>query len=189
MVTFSDPNASMMRNSPLLLEVLSEHGLEAVPSDELIHLMSEREKWKLHRVQKNVVAQFRDRCQSEVEKLRGYMKRLKQTALKLGIAVGDMEQNEPLEDRLGEVEVEDVRIPSPVARLDSEVESRPIKLMRLIGRKQGSFSIPKAASSGSGLGPKGDMESIDKRLKEVNREILAISRRFRVVSSKQRLSL
>jgi hypothetical protein len=177
-----------MSNSALLIEVLSDHGLESIPSDETISQMNDHDKGRLYHLQRSVVSKFRDRWQAEVESLRQQVEDLRQMAARLGIAVGDTSSLDFIEKGLFEVEaIED--LPSPATVFEPEIQVKSVTVSPLVRKKPASVvvapKLPVLSGRSRPFNQKCDFSNIDRRLKEINREILAISKRFNAIAARR----
>jgi hypothetical protein len=155
--------------------------------------MNEHEKGNLYNLQKSVIARFRDRWQRDVEESRQQVEILKQTALELGIPIGDIVRLNAIEQGiLGIGAAVDLESVSYNVTADPETERRPARLLPLLRKKADSVVAPKLPALSGKIRPtisKCDFRNIDRRIKEINREILVISRRFKELSVGKRMEV
>jgi hypothetical protein len=143
----------------LLAAVLDEHSLTGVPTDTEIEQLTAEQRQELHQRLRDIVIEFRDRSRTEVNALRAHADDLQRQVAERGIA----EQQQPATTLKR-------RRPPRASTLGAGPAGSPPERPPVASRNANLVRIPYP-------------QSIDRRLIEIDREIIAITRRYKTIVS------
>ena len=155
--------------SNLLISVLQANGIGQLPSDEEISNMSDEEKQELSKRQKQAIVDFREKSRHVVENLRATVELRMATARQMGLSSA-------LNTRWSQSQPDSILLEAPT--VVQTVEPKPLLAPAPVkAPRQQKRSVNTFKSSG-------DLHqmhfySIDKRIREINREITVIMKRFK----------
>ena len=156
-----------MRVSPLLDSVLRAHGLASLPSEDDVQKMSPAEKETLYEKQKQILIHYREESQQQVVSLRTRVDSAISVATELGIRLS--EDSEPLTRSSSEGKLFDDQSEVPAAQVPQNV---PILVQPRVPRPGGRRGRAEHRYSY-------DFTYADRRLKQIDREINCITKRFK----------
>ena len=157
-----------MRVSPLLDSVLRAHGLASLPSDNDVQKMSPAEKETLYEKQKQILIHYRDESQRQVESLRARIDSAISVASELGIRLS--EDAEPLTRSSSEGKLLDDQSQAPAGQVPQNVPPLVQPRIAKPGGRRGRAAEHRYSY---------DFMYADRRLKQIDREINCITKRFK----------
>jgi hypothetical protein len=142
--------------SSLLTAVLSKHSLAGLPTDTEIEQLTAEQQQELHQRLRDIVIEFRERSRTEINALRAQADDMQRQAAEPSTT----DQQQP------GTTLKRQRPPSaPTLAARAPPEQLPV-----VSRNESVIRIPYP-------------QSIDRRLIEIDREIVAITRRYRTIAS------
>lgn len=146
-----------MQQSELLCSVIADCGLTSLPTEDEVSRMSDEEKQNLLQIQKEIVVQLRERSHKEVEKLQEQIDKLvEQTKT---IRITDMDE---------------CRESLPMLNPGSRAVQPHVKpIIGTLKKKAVSATPPRIQV------PCPANQNVERRLRQINREIMQITRRFK----------